>query len=193
MSKRTKSVPGGTSLGRPKWIASRRSRALADRGATYTRIVTKGLEVQPTEKHHLVEIYDLYRRYLAREPNEARIALYVSEFPSAVLTDASRVVGFVFTTDFAPDILELANILIDSDYRNQGSGERLIRYVEENAAPKFRAIILVNSVLYPSIGVKRLATTFYKRLGYEIIAATKDTNIFYREIGHSGQSLDSHR
>jgi N-acetylglutamate synthase-like GNAT family acetyltransferase len=139
-------------------------------------------QVEPTRTEHLKEIYSLYRRYLAREPNEARIAMHISQFPSAVLLAADAVVGFVYTTDFAPDILELANIFISPEYRDREYGEELVAYVEAEAREQFSSIILVNSMLYTSAEQKRPATRFYTRCGYEIIGSTQYTNIFYKKL-----------
>jgi N-acetylglutamate synthase-like GNAT family acetyltransferase len=148
----------------------------------YTVMMEAKAQVEPTRTEHLQGIYSLYRRYLAREPNEPRIAMHISQFPSAVLVASDAVVGFVYTTDFAPDILELANILISPEYRNQGYGEELVAYVEATAEEQFSAIILVNSMLYTSAEQKRPATQFYTRRGYEIIGSTQYTNIFYKKI-----------
>jgi len=139
-------------------------------------------QLEATRTEHLPGIFSLYRRYLAREPNEPRIAMHISQFPSAVLVTADAVAGFVYTTDFAPDILELANIFVAPEYRNGGHGEELVAYVEAAAKEQFSSIILVNSMLYTSAEQKRPATRFYTRLGYKIIGSTQYTNIFYKEL-----------
>jgi len=108
--------------------------------------------------------------------------MHISQFPSAVLVAADAVAGFVYTTDFAPDILELANIFVAPEHRNGGHGEELVAYVEAAAKEQFSSIILVNSMLYTSAEQKRPATRFYTRLGYKIIGSTQYTNIFYKEL-----------
>jgi GNAT superfamily N-acetyltransferase len=152
------------------------------RSIWYAVVVTREPSIAPTQPEHLPGIFALYRRYLAREPNEARIAMHASQFPSAVLTLGEQVVGFVFTVDFAPDVLELANILIDPAHRLHGHGERLMAYVEAASKADFSSIILVNSMLYTSAEQKRPATRFYLRLGYRLIAETQYTNIFYKDL-----------
>jgi GNAT superfamily N-acetyltransferase len=104
-------------------------------------------------------------------------------FPSAIAqATGCGLIAFAFTTTFAPDILELANILVDSNWRNHDIGSQLLQVVEELAKERFNAIILVNSMLYSTVGKKRPATEFYRRAGYESILQTSDSLVFSKSL-----------
>jgi GNAT superfamily N-acetyltransferase len=91
-------------------------------------------------------------------------------------------VAFAFTTSFAPDILELANILVGSNWRNRDIGSQLLEMIEKLAQEHFLAIILVNSMLYPTVGKKRPATEFYIRAGYEGVMHTSKSVVFGKSL-----------
>jgi GNAT superfamily N-acetyltransferase len=124
----------------------------------------------------------MYRQHLGREPDEMILAQSIEQYPSAILLHTPGLIGFTYTKRFAPDILELANVVVALQYRNQGYGEQLVRYIEIAATPRYRGIILVNSMLYASAVPKRPAANFYHRLGYHDVAATSDTTVYYREL-----------
>jgi GNAT superfamily N-acetyltransferase len=128
-------------------------------------------------------IAQLYRTQLGREPDLARIGQYLEEFPSAIAEVAGfGIVAFAFTTRFAPDILELANILVDANWRNRAIGSQLLELIEDLAKESFSAIILVNSMLYSTVGKKRLASDFYLRAGYQNILKTPSSFVYSKPL-----------
>lgn len=132
----------------------------------------------------LSAVFEMYRTLMTMEPDEGRVRRNTSRFPSLVAElEAGEVIGFAFSTDFAPDILELANILVVPEYRNLGLGQSLVKHLEQKAiAEGFRTIILVNSLLYPSSTGKRSAESFYKRLGYRSIPSTESSKVYARHL-----------
>jgi hypothetical protein len=50
------------------------------------------------------------------------------------------------------------------------------------SAAGFRWMILVNSVLNPSAGEKRTATTFYEKLGYTVMLDTGPSKVFTKQL-----------
>ncbi|TQL59244.1 acetyltransferase (GNAT) family protein [Oryzihumus leptocrescens] len=125
----------------------------------------------------------MYRNELSREPHADRVAAQLATFPSAVAEDGGSLVGFCYTVNFAPDVLELANIVVAENRRNEGLGGILLQHVESQAAQTFAGIILVNSDLYPQgKTVKRPATDFYHKHGYRILTATAGTRIFFKDL-----------
>ena len=128
-------------------------------------------------------IASLFRSDLGREPDTNRIGQHLTGFPSAVAeADGFGLVAFAFTTSFAPDILELANILVSSKWRDHDIGSRLLEKIEKLAQEDFSAIILVNSMLYPTAGKKRPATDFYLRAGYEGVMQTSNSVVFGKSL-----------
>jgi len=139
--------------------------------------------VRTAQPSDLSAIFDMYRDELKREPRVERITAQIQDYPSAVAEDDGLLIGFCYTVKFAPDVLELANIVVSSDRRNTGVGGRLLAHVENQAASVFAAIILVNSDLYPQgKSEKRSATDFYQRHDYRIVTATRDTRIFFKDL-----------
>jgi len=141
------------------------------------------LQVRTAQASDLNAILHMFRDELKREPRVARTAARIKDLPSAVAEDNGSLVGFCYTADFAPDVLELANIVVSSDWRNSGVGGRLLAHVEAQASSTFTAIILVNSDLYPDgKSEKRPATNFYLSHDYRMIAATQGTRIFFKDL-----------
>jgi GNAT superfamily N-acetyltransferase len=127
----------------------------------------------------------LFRAELGREPDLERLTGWTSAHPAAVLEElapSGRVlVGFAYSCGFAPDVLELANIVVSARLRGCGAGSRLLEHLAHLARVSYAAIILVNSDLYASAG-KRDASSFYERAGYERVATTPSTQVFFKQL-----------
>jgi GNAT superfamily N-acetyltransferase len=94
-----------------------------------------------------------------------------------------RMVAFVFTVDFAPDLLELANIFVVPEHQSKGLGTRLMDAAEEAATEAgFSWMMLVNSMLVPATYEKRAATDFYTRRGYSIILDSGPSKVFAKQL-----------
>lgn len=130
------------------------------------------------------EVANLYQLETARHSDIDRITKNMSRFPSVVARDpGGRMIGFVFSVDFAPDILELANIFVLEEHRSSGIGAKLVAELEAAASMAgFRWMILVNSVLNPSASDKRPATTFYEKLGYTVMLDTGPSKVFTKPL-----------
>jgi len=133
----------------------------------------------------------LHVRETMRSCDPKWVAGHLRDYPSVVAHDGGRLVGFAYASQFAPDILEILNILVASDYRGKGIGSRLIRAIEESTAGCFGAILLVNSMLYTGPPDKRPATAFYRRLGYNCVLSTDSSNLFAKVL--NGASADRAR
>lgn len=140
------------------------------------------VKITPTEPVHMEGIFTLYRQQLLREPDIVRIRRNIALFPSFVATAGGEIVGFIYTTDFAPDILELANILVAPEIRGLGIGGDLLMELEKTASRTFAAIVLVNSMLYSFNGEKKSAAGFYCRHGYQAIFGTQESAIFAKAL-----------
>lgn len=142
------------------------------------------ITIAPGAAADVAEIAYLYGRGSGRHADAIRIARNMRLFPSFVARSLdSTMVGFVFTVDFAPDVLELANIFVLPANRSRGLGASLIRRVEAAARSRgFVCIILVNSMLYPATYEKRPATELYRRLGYDILVDTGPSKIFSKRL-----------
>jgi hypothetical protein len=103
----------------------------------------------------------------------------LNSYPSAVAFQNGRMFGFSYCFRFAPDIVELANIYIDSKSRQAGAGSRMIDFLVSQLAPEINAIIAVNSDLYPVTGEKRRPDSFYVRNGFRIVASTTSSVVYW--------------
>lgn len=135
------------------------------------------IEVRTSNKDDFKYISQIFKENTDREPSE-NLSAYVSQYPSVVAVDNEKIVGFCYSKPFAPDILELMNIFIIASHRGKGNGKKLIKEFELLAFNKFAFIILVNSNLYPTKEVKRLATNFYIGRGYKEIISTSNSKVY---------------
>lgn len=108
----------------------------------------------------------------------------IDSYPAFVALDGGRIVGFAVCDKFAPDIIELVNIYVSQDYRNQKIGSKLLQRIESGSSKteQYSEIIAVNSDLYKRPEVKLPATNFYLRAGYKLILETKDKKSICKEL-----------
>ena len=129
-------------------------------------------------------IISLFRHELLREPNVSNLLDCILEYPSAVAfsEDGSQLLGFLYCGEFAPDVLEILNILVDSSMQSQGIGSLLLRQMETTLdSGTFNGIILCNSSLFPPMRSPfKDGTSFYEKNGFILAASTTDTRIFYK-------------
>ena len=130
----------------------------------------------------LDDIIQLFQQETGRALNKNRLLEEVKNFPSLIIKISSELVGFIYSTKFAPDILEIMNLYISKYHRSHGLGRKLLEEFEKVALKNFNAIILVNSLLYNTIEEKRLATSFYLNCNYSIAMSTNVTNIFVKKL-----------
>lgn len=121
---------------------------------------------------------------LLRDPDLNLVAQRLSDAPSALAFDGDALVGFAYCGAWAPDIMELLNILVADTHRSRGLGSRLLGVVEGEMPSGVRGILLENSDLHgTALGGKRPATSFYLANGYSAIADTGATRVFWKGLG----------
>lgn len=119
---------------------------------------------------------------LGRSPSLNLLSHLLDNYPSVLAFDEQYLCGFVFGMGMAPDIIELANLLVASDYQNQGLGTRLIKSFEE-ACDVYQTIFVINSTLWTIPGEeKKSAVPLYTRLDYKELYSTSSTTILFKEL-----------
>lgn len=114
--------------------------------------------------------------------NHLTISDCVENYPHVLAYDDEQLIGFIYTNDFAPDILEIYNMFIKKDYRYQGIGTLMIQHLMNNIDKKYQGIIVINSSLYESSEEFISAVPFYNRNDFTLIATTKNTSVLYHEL-----------
>lgn len=128
-------------------------------------------------------IEDLIRQELGREPNKKYISDCIATDVSMVAYMGDRLIGFLYCQEFSPDIIEIANLLISKNMQRLGVGARLVDSFEKAAIGKYNGVILLNSSLYDNdIDHFVSAAGFYLKCGYSLVAETRHTKIFYKEL-----------
>lgn len=137
-------------------------------------------DIVPGKIELISEMRNLFSKRTGRHSNQ--LGSNIPNFPSYVAFLKDDIVGFVTSKSFAPDMLEIANIYVDKQYRGSGLGTDLLRSLEEDCAQKHNALIAVNSMLYQSNENKRSAETFYVKNGYQCIFHTENTKVFCKNL-----------
>lgn len=128
-------------------------------------------------------IRDLALVELGRAPKLIRLRELLERYPSAVAFSPDGLGGFAFGVALSPDVIEMANLLVAEPYRNQGLATRLIDLFEGAARAEYRAVMVTNSDLWPTLAAsKRSAVPLYERLGYRQIYSTPDTRILIKDL-----------
>ena len=127
-------------------------------------------------------VVKLFAQRTQRSLDTDRLEKNLSFLPSCVAEKDGQIVGFCYCYRFAPDIIELANIYVQVDHRNKGLGKSLRDYIAREAAPKFNALIAVNSQLHESLELVKRPTNFYIENGFHVLYKNKNTTIFIRDL-----------
>jgi len=129
------------------------------------------------------EVAALHVRETTRTLDRVRFIDCIENFPSVLVRVDAELIGFAYSYRFAPDILELRNIVVASDYRNMGTGSQILRQFETEAKIQaFTCVILVNSTLYTGPANRKRPTNFYLKNGYNIVHSTEQTNVFAKNL-----------
>ena len=119
-------------------------------------------------------VSQLHEDTLKRQSARAFTLKCLEDYPSVIATCANRIVGFVYSQRFAPDILELCNIVVAAERQSQGIGKRMLRAFEHAAASRWSSIIVINSSWYKSRSDMARAGRFYETSGYSTIHLTRN-------------------
>ena len=139
------------------------------------------MKVRKATVEDIPQIKNLFKKESGRDLSND-IKKYILEYPSSILLEKETVFGFCYSKPFAPDIIEILNIFIEKNSRGNGFGKLLIKEVEKQSLSKFNAIILINSLLYQSNEVKRLAITFYLDCGFKSLLSTTSSKVYGKEL-----------
>jgi GNAT superfamily N-acetyltransferase len=139
-------------------------------------------EALPRDSKHILALYAEYAVHTMPQPDLERL---IQDYPAFVVCREEKILGFVYSSRFAPDILELFNIYITASLRSTGISRSLLARFESAAAAKYSGIILCNSQRYETRVRKRSAHNFYLENGYELVFHTRDTNVFMKLLNSS--------
>jgi GNAT superfamily N-acetyltransferase len=136
-------------------------------------------------------IADLIRRENRRPADEAAIAASLASAPGLVALDGDELVAFFYGRPFAPDIVEMQNMLVAARHRGRGLGRRIVVRTEHDLRRAgYRAAIGANSVLHPGTTPERCMTAraFWLRMGWRIALATGGSVVLVRWLGQEPEN-----
>ena len=142
--------------------------------------------IRPGAPGDAVAVADLIRRENHRPADEAAIAVSLATAPSVVAVDGGALVAFFYGRPFAPDIVEMQNMLIAASHRRRGLGRAMVACIEDDLRTAgYRAAIGANSILHPGATPERCmaARAFWLRMGWRILLATGGSVILVRWLG----------
>ena len=129
------------------------------------------------------EIMMLYARESCRHMDPDRIKRRLADLPAIVAHDGNELVGFIHARRFAPDIVELSQMVISSRLRGRGLGTAMVEAMEQALVDAgFRAAVFSNSWLHPGNTPEssRRARSFWRRHGYwEVLETDGGASVVY--------------
>lgn len=102
--------------------------------------------------------------------------------PAVILLHDGALIGFCYSKPFAPDILQLANLFIVPSFRNKGYGKMMLQHLEPSVGKHNEAVILIDTLAYPTKEDKPLASSFYQSAGYRPIWRTQSTTMYGKRL-----------
>ena len=137
--------------------------------------------IQALARDDLPAVGVLFRAHTGRPADLATMGRWLAQAPAAAAHRAGDLVGYLLAKPFAPDVIELASLLVAPSARGQGLGTALVHHVEDEARARgMRAIVAAPSSGYVVLGPKRSTTPLFRRLGYEVLLQTPATSILGR-------------
>jgi GNAT superfamily N-acetyltransferase len=134
-------------------------------------------------------IAELIRRENHRPADILAIARSLASAPSVVALDGGELVAFFYGRPFAPDIVEMQNMLVAASHRRLGLGRRIVEHAETALREAgFRAAVGANSVLHRGTTPERCmaARAFWLRMGWRIVLATGGSVVLVHWLGGGG-------
>jgi GNAT superfamily N-acetyltransferase len=145
--------------------------------------VPQGVAIASASHADLEAIGGLFEDHTGRPADLATLGGWVREAPAVVARCDGALVGYAVTKGFAPDVVELAALLVAPGHRSHGIGTLLVDAIEADARRRgHAAIVVVTSAGYEVVGDKRSAVPFYERRGYHPILRTEITTVLGRSL-----------
>lgn len=148
----------------------------------------------PAERHtiraldegDLPAVDTLFRAHTGRPADLDLVSTWIGDWPSAALVIGGSVRGYAVCCSFAPDIAEIANVLVAADARGAGAGTALVTHVIDEARRRgLRSLVTVSSSGYEVVGPKRSARTMYEAQGFETVWSTGTTDVLFLRLGEA--------
>ena len=79
---------------------------------------------------------------LEADPSEDMINKYLKDGDLFVLTYKDEVAGIAIVLEIDKDVVELKNIVIKNQYRGQGLGKKMLKYLADNYKTKYKKMIV---------------------------------------------------
>lgn len=125
----------------------------------------------------------LFRAHTGRPADLALLRTWIDAWPSAALEVDGSLHGALVCCSFAPDIAEIANVLVAPDARGAGVGTALVTHVIDEARRRgLRSLVTVSSSGYRVLGPKRSARPFYEAQGFEAVWSTGATDVLFLRL-----------
>lgn len=140
---------------------------------------------QAKTTQEILDVSCVFKQYTHKDLNHITVKECIDNYPHILAYDNDNLIGFIYTNDFAPDILEIYNIFIHPDYRHQGIGTLMLQHMINNIKEKHQGIIIINSDLYDNDKGFVIAPPFYTRNNFDIIAKTDNTTVLYRDLSRN--------
>lgn len=127
------------------------------------------------------DVASLHEEQNQRAADRRYIEQCIRDYPSSIVRQEGRIVGFAYTDRFAPDLLSLSNLLVAEDVRGRQVGSILLEHVEQQAAKDWAGIILSNSELW-NHPPRRSPLAFYEKHGYVKVWETEHTVVLAKDL-----------
>jgi ribosomal protein S18 acetylase RimI-like enzyme len=143
-----------------------------------------GLHLASLTAADLPDVGALFERRTGRPADLDLLGAWIADAPSAGARLDAELVGYAICKRFAPDLVELASMLVAAGARRRGIGTALLRSLHEAVASAGVAgVVVVTSDGYEVQEERTDAVAFYRSVGYEVLLATAATHVLGRSVG----------
>ena len=131
----------------------------------------------------LPAVGDLFRAHTGRPADVEVLRGWIDGWPSAALVLDGTLRGFAVCCSFAPDIAEIANVLVAPGARGAGAGTALVGHVVDEARRRgLRSLVTVSSSGYQVLESSGSARAFYEAQRFETVWSTGTTDVLFLRL-----------
>jgi hypothetical protein len=152
-------------------------------GEAETPVSVRGeLRIRRGTAADAAEVAELQLRELGRGLVLERVEGLLKDFPSFMLEEDDRLLGYIYSVELVPDILQVANLLIAQRLQRNGLGKLILSELERSASTDYASILAVNSSLYQARSDETDVLAFYAAAGYECVHETPSSRVFAKSV-----------
>lgn len=145
--------------------------------------IDASVTIGPLIDPDLRAVGELFTGHTGRPADLEAMARWMADAPAAAARRGGMLIGYLIGKRFAPDVVELASLLVHPDHRGHGVAGALISEVEQlSVAQGYAGAVVVTSSGYQTLKPKAATAGLFERHRYRPVLSTAITTVLGRNL-----------